>query len=82
LSLEKLKENPHGIDLGELQSCLPGRLQTSNKRINLAPAILVADIDRLMHSSDEGRDPAYPFSLIGRRHLRDCNSWMHNYECS
>jgi hypothetical protein len=37
LSLDKLKENPHGIDLGELQPCLPGRLQTSTKRINLSP---------------------------------------------
>jgi anaerobic selenocysteine-containing dehydrogenase len=78
LSLDKLKEDPHGIDLGELQSCLPGRLQTSNKRINLAPEILVADIERLMTRA--GDDPDYPFSLIGRRHLRDCNSWMHNYE--
>ena len=80
LSLDKLRENPHGIDLGELQPCLPGRLQTSTKRINLSPAILVADVDRLMTSSDAIRDPEYPFSLIGRRHLRDCNSWMHNYE--
>ena len=80
LSLDKLKENPHGIDLGELQSCLPGRLATANKRINLAPEILVRDVDRLMASSDAIADTEYPFSLIGRRHLRDCNSWMHNYE--
>lgn len=79
LSLEKLQENPHGIDLGELQPCFPGRLQTANKRIDLAPEILVADVDRLMASSGES-NPEYPFSLIGRRHLRDCNSWMHNYE--
>lgn len=78
LSLEKLNENPHGIDLGGLQPSLPGRLQTANKRIDLAPEVIVADVDRLMR--DEVRDPEYPFSLIGRRHLRDCNSWMHNYE--
>ena len=47
LSIDKLKENPHGIDLGGLQPSLPGRLQTANKRINLAPKILVADVDRL-----------------------------------
>jgi anaerobic selenocysteine-containing dehydrogenase len=28
----------------------------------------------------EDASDGYPFSLIGRRHLRDCNSWMHNYE--
>jgi len=78
LSLDKLKENPHGIDLGELQPSLPARLQTTNRRIDLAPEILIADVDRLMQSDDE--TDGYPFSLIGRRHLRDCNSWMHNYE--
>ena len=77
LSIDKLKENPHGIDLGALQPSLPARLQTTKKRIDIAPAILVADIDRLMSSTEP---PDYPFSLIGRRHLRDCNSWMHNYE--
>jgi anaerobic selenocysteine-containing dehydrogenase len=79
LSIDKLMEHPHGIDLGGLQPSLPGRLQTANKRINLAPAVLVADIDRLMESKGESHAD-YPFSLIGRRHLRDCNSWMHNYE--
>jgi anaerobic selenocysteine-containing dehydrogenase len=78
LSIDKLKEDPHGIDLGELQPCLSARLQTTNKRINLAPEMLVADVDRLMGPA--AGDPDYPFSLIGRRHLRDCNSWMHNYE--
>jgi anaerobic selenocysteine-containing dehydrogenase len=79
LSLDKLNEHPHGIDLGGLQPSLPGRLQTANKRISLAPDVLVADVDRLMNSNGES-NAEYPFSLIGRRHLRDCNSWMHNYE--
>ena len=78
LSLAKLNENPNGIDLGELQPSLPERLQTTNKRINLAPAMLVADVGRLLAPVDDNAE--HPFSLIGRRHLRDCNSWMHNYE--
>lgn len=80
LTLEKLKESPHGIDLGELQQCLPERLLTADKRINLAPEILVKDLDRLKKEARLAEDQAFPFSLIGRRHLRDCNSWMHNYE--
>lgn len=80
LTMEKLKENPHGIDLGELQPCMPDRLLTSGKRINLAPDILVQDLDRLKREVEVTVDSEYPFSLIGRRHLRDCNSWMHNYE--
>ena len=78
LSLEELAKNPHGVDLGELQPCLPERLFTENKRINLAPEILVKDTDRLKTKANEAND--FPFALIGRRHLRDNNSWMHNSE--
>jgi anaerobic selenocysteine-containing dehydrogenase len=80
LSIEKLKENPHGIDLGELQECLPNRLMTTDKRINLAPDILVKDLDRLKKSANISEEKEFPFRLIGRRHLRDDNSWLHNSE--
>lgn len=78
LSLEKLNLHPHGIDLGELQPSLPTRLMTTNKRINLAPELLVKDLERLKENSAE--DKTFPFRLIGRRHLRDDNSWLHNSE--
>lgn len=78
LSLEELQKNPHGIDLGELKSCLPERLFNENKRINLAPEVLVKDLERL--KTEEKSADEFPFSLIGRRHLRDCNSWLHNSE--
>ena len=47
LSLEKLRQNPHGIDLGPLQPCFPERLLTEDKKIHLAPEILVKDIERV-----------------------------------
>jgi anaerobic selenocysteine-containing dehydrogenase len=47
LTLRKLKEAVHGIDLGPLSSCLPGRLRTPDKRIELAPEVLVKDIERV-----------------------------------
>ena len=78
LSLEELQKNPHGIDLGALESCLPERLLTENKRINLAPALLVKDLERL--KIDAAQSDEFPFALIGRRHLRDNNSWLHNSE--
>lgn len=81
LSLQKLKENPHGIDLGALKPCLPNRLFTPEKRINIAPEILVKDIERLRKSlNDNGLSAGFEYLLIGRRHLRDNNSWMHNSE--
>lgn len=80
LSIEKLKENPHGIDLGELQPCLPNRLQTKDKRINLAPEVFVKDLERLKDEANFAINNEFPFLLIGRRHLRDDNSWLHNSE--
>src|SRR5712692_3179039 len=80
LPLRKLKEAVHGIDLGPLSSCLPGRLRTSDKRIDLAPEVLVKDVERV---KSRFRDNASRHSngdllLIGRRQLRSNNSWMHN----
>ncbi len=78
MPLDKLMQSPHGIDLGELLPCLPQRLLTANKRIDIAPEIIVKDVERLKKSAEFSTDPEFPFNLIGRRHLRDCNSWLHN----
>ena len=76
LTLARLKQHPHGIDLGPLKPSLPGRLFTTDKKIDLAPALLVQDLDRLCQRFGE---PARPgLLLIGRRDLRTNNSWMHN----
>ncbi len=77
ISLEKLRENPSGIDLGELQSQLPDRLQTPDKTINCAVETTLSDLDRL---KQEFRGTAVKqLRLIGRRHVRSNNSWMHNF---
>jgi anaerobic selenocysteine-containing dehydrogenase len=81
LSLEKLIENPHGIDLGELKPCLPQRLIHVDKRVNLAPEVLVKDLERVRNSLKISTlSKEFEFLMIGRRHLRDNNSWMHNSE--
>ena len=77
LSVRRLKKAGAGIDLGPLQPCLPGRLQTKERRIDLAQPLVLADLARL----EQVRAPAPDeLLLIGRRHQRDCNSWMHNSE--
>lgn len=75
LTLARLKAAPHGIDLGPLQPRLPEVLRTPSGRIELAPEPLIAEVARLRDSL--GRD-VDGFVLIGRRHLRSNNSWMHN----
>jgi len=79
MSLEKLKKHPNGIDLGPLQPCLPGRLQTPNDHINLAPEIYLKDIERLKETwTTSTENTAFPFVMIGRRLLRTHNTWTHN----
>ncbi|WP_426756915.1 molybdopterin oxidoreductase family protein [Myxococcus sp. Y35] len=82
LTLAKLREAPHGIDLGPLRPCLPKRLRTKDGRIHLAPAPLVADVQRLREAFPDAASATPRDSgdllLIGRRHLRDNNSWMHH----
>jgi anaerobic selenocysteine-containing dehydrogenase len=80
LTLRKVKEAIHGIDLGPLSSCLPRRLRTADKRIELAPAVLVKDVERVKAKFLDGAPlPSNGnLLLIGRRQLRSNNSWMHN----
>ncbi|MEP6922510.1 MAG: molybdopterin-dependent oxidoreductase [bacterium] len=47
LNLRRLKTAVHGIDLGPLRSCLPARLRTPDKQIELAPKVLVRDVERV-----------------------------------
>ena len=75
LTLQKLKENPHGVDLGALTPRIPEVLRTPSGKVELAPEPILADIPRLHESLASGTDG---FLLIGRRHLRSNNSWMHN----
>ncbi|SHV09196.1 anaerobic dehydrogenase, typically selenocysteine-containing [Mycobacteroides abscessus subsp. abscessus] len=75
LTLEKLKANPHGIDLGALRPRIPEVLRTPSGSIELAPEPIVADVARLREALSRS---AGGFLLIGRRHLRSNNSWMHN----
>jgi hypothetical protein len=76
LTLERLEESPHGIDLGAMRPRIPEVLRTPSGRIELAPAQIVADVPRL--EAELGRRANGTMVLIGRRQLRSNNSWMHN----
>jgi anaerobic selenocysteine-containing dehydrogenase len=76
LTLAHLELAPHGIDLGALEPRLPDALRTASGRIELAPEAIVADVARLCESL--ATVPGGELVLIGRRHLRSNNSWMHN----
>jgi anaerobic selenocysteine-containing dehydrogenase len=76
LTMRDLLDAPHGLDLGPLVRRLPERLQTKDKRIDLAPDLYLPELDRLSARREVAMDGA--LSLIGRRELRSNNSWMHN----
>ena len=76
LSLAKLEAHPHGIDLGALQPRLPESLRTPSGRIELAPPLLLEDLQRMATRLSEPAKEG--MLLVGRRHLRSNNSWMHN----
>ena len=75
LSTAKLAAAPNGVDLGPLEPCLERRIATRDRRIHLAPPAFVADLARAAQSLSA---PQPELVLIGRRHVRSNNSWLHN----
>ena len=74
LSLSKLEAQPDGVDLGPLEPRLPERLNTPDQRIRCAPPACLAALAAFAVEPE----PSTELVLIGRRHLRSNNSWLHN----
>jgi anaerobic selenocysteine-containing dehydrogenase len=75
LTLDKLIAAPHGIDLGLLSPRIPEVLRTPSGKIELAPQMLIDDLQRVHAARGE---PAPDLVIVGRRQVRSNNSWMHN----
>ncbi|GAA4037951.1 molybdopterin oxidoreductase family protein [Parerythrobacter jejuensis] len=76
MTLAEVEAQPNGVDLGPLKPCLAERLLTEDKKIHAAPDPLLEDCARFAETLDT--TPAGSLSLIGRRHVRSNNSWLHN----
>ncbi len=76
LSVAMLADHPHGVDLGPLKANLGPRLKTADGNVQAAPAVILADLARFAAQPVALADELL---LIGRRHVRSNNSWMHNY---
>jgi hypothetical protein len=74
-SLDTVRDSIHGVDLGALRPRLPEMISTQSGKIELAHQILVGDVERLRESLSRNLDSLV---LVGRRHIRSNNSWMHN----
>ncbi|WP_292602943.1 molybdopterin-dependent oxidoreductase [Nocardioides sp. REDSEA-S30_B4] len=79
LSLKRLRAERHGVMLPPARG---GRLaevvRHPHGKVDLAPAQLAAEWDRLRSALEVEADPAYPLRMIGLREMRSQNSWMHN----
>ncbi|HWO60788.1 MAG TPA: molybdopterin-dependent oxidoreductase, partial [Umezawaea sp.] len=75
LSMAKLLANPHGVDLGPLEPRIPEVLRTPSGRVELCPDLIADDVPRVLAAL---RERPEDLLLVGRRHLRTNNSWMHN----
>ncbi|MFF3463446.1 molybdopterin oxidoreductase family protein [Streptomyces sp. NPDC002619] len=75
LTLAELLAHPHGIDLGPLRPRLPQPLKTPSGKAELLPQPIADDLPRLRAAL---REHPTGLLLVGRRHLRSNNSWMHN----
>jgi anaerobic selenocysteine-containing dehydrogenase len=79
VTMPMLEDAPHGLDLGALRPSLYERLETADKKIHCAPEAILVDVPRLREAIKAGKVAPLSFlSLIGRRHVRSNNSWMHN----
>ena len=81
LNLKRLKASVHGVDFGELQPQLPRMLRTPDAKIDAAPPNFVDRMREIAAERKSANDTdanGETFALIGRRHLRSNNSWMHN----
>jgi anaerobic selenocysteine-containing dehydrogenase len=76
LTLDTVRRAPHGIDLGPLSPMGAERVRTPSGRVELCPGEIAADVDRVDRWLAAA--PAAGLSMIGRRHVRSNNSWMHN----
>lgn len=76
LSVSRLRDYPHGLDLGPLQPNLAARLKTASHHVQAAPPLFLGDIQRFACAAPLATGQLL---LIGRRHVRSNNSWMHNY---
>ena len=76
LNVKKLRKNPHGVDLGPLKPMLPQALKHKDQKIHLNVDFYQADLDRVQVMMQEY--DATQILLIGRRHVRSNNSWLHN----
>ncbi|WP_278265687.1 molybdopterin-dependent oxidoreductase [Nocardia sp. AG03] len=79
LTIDRIRRASGGIDLGPLRPRLRALIGTRDRKVQLAPADFLTATRQALATVDAPAD-GYDLQLIGRRHLRSNNSWLHNIE--
>ncbi len=82
LNLKKVMDSKHGIHISNMKPRIPEVLNTQDGKIQIAADVFLEGLSNLKSLLSElpKERPLNEFQLIGRRHLRSNNSWMHNVE--
>lgn len=83
VTVAKLRRTPGGVDFGPLRPRLRSIIATGDRKVHLAPEEFVCAARDLIAEARAGRSlteapEGFDLKLIGRRHLRSNNSWLHN----
>ncbi|MFD6391037.1 molybdopterin oxidoreductase family protein [Nocardia sp. NPDC060259] len=78
LTANKIRASVGGVDLGPLVPRLRELIGTKDRLVQLAPPEFLAAVREVIDGADTATAPGYDLQLIGRRHLRSNNSWLHN----
>ncbi len=77
INLEKIKAEDYGIHLGPAREGVLHRVFHEDGRVHLEAPPITDSLEALAKELDREHSPDQ-LLMIGRRHLRSCNSWMHN----
>ena len=84
LSLRKVINSKHGINLGPMRSRVPKGLKTPDKKIHLAPPVFLERLSQVSQNEypqikreSNNAQSESTLTYIGRRNVYTNNSWMH-----
>ncbi|WP_280306247.1 molybdopterin dinucleotide binding domain-containing protein, partial [Nocardia neocaledoniensis] len=79
-TVNRLRATTGGVDLGPLVPRLRELIGTKDRKVNLTPPDFLSAVRAVLDDTDATAVPGYDLQLIGRRHLRSNNSWLHNID--
>jgi formate dehydrogenase len=78
---QKILSHPHGLlQPGHQPNFLTRRIVTKDKKVHLAPEILMKASENLEQQFQDELKNSGKFKLITKRAVKTHNSWTHNYE--